>query len=172
MSQASLTLVNFHKLQTKDPLAKTLIIITCRTLHYSRNLYSIKRHLLNTAPGHLYHLHFINQLHAERPCHKNMYIKKAVFLNRYDSARVNLQEELFRCWSRSVWSSPNNLSIFCFLPCSTRILLKSCAFSSDKCSDTEEFLLCEISLVSERLSACLLLSGTDCVWREKKKKKE
>lgn len=82
---------------------------------------------------------------------------------KYHSDCTDSQEELFRCWSRSVWSSPNSLSIFCFLPCNIRILLKSCAFSSDWCSDIEEFLLCEISLVSERLSACLLLSGTDCV---------
>jgi len=93
----------------------------------------------------------------------NMHVKKVVFLKSSNSVYIYLQDELFRCWSRSVCSSPNSLSIFCFLPCNIRILLKSCAFSSDRCSDMEEFLLCEISLVSERLSACLLLSGTDCV---------
>lgn len=75
-------------------------------------------------------------------------------------SQLYLHDELFRCWSRSVWSSPRSLSIFCFFSCNTLILLKSCTFSSGKCSETDGFLLWETSLVNERLSACLLLSGT------------
>ena len=75
-------------------------------------------------------------------------------------SHIYLHEELIKCWSRSVWSSPSSLSIFCFFSCNTLILLKSWTFSSGKCSETDGFLLWEISLVNERLSACLLLSGT------------
>lgn len=86
-------------------------------------------------------------------------------------SQIYLHDELFKCWSRSVWSSPRSLSIFCFFSCNTLILLKSWTFSSGKCSETDGFLLWEISLVNERLSACLLLSGTAGGLIKKKKRK-